>query len=114
MNIVSFRDGMPVINKLINQLNPKMLSKEKIEYLNSIIDYQWKITNKMISRPLTEKNLEARYNYLLNVSHYLELDLELDVLPDLCPIDISIQSKEQEEIVAYDLNKGLQFYKTGV
>lgn len=109
----TIENGLPILNKLINQLNHKQITEESFHYMMSIIEHQWKMTSRIIERDLSLDRLETVYNHLLNVSYYLESDLEIDSLPSSNLMKIATNEEQKLEISPYDLSLSSEFYKTG-
>lgn len=109
----TIQNGVPILNKLINQLNHKQVSEKSFQYMKQIFDHQVKMTKRIIDKDLSIERLETVYNLLLNVPYYLESDLEIESLPNVNVVEIGIEERQIRETSIYDLNKNSNFYKTG-
>lgn len=80
---LQWEDRAPLIDNMINEINEKMIKEKEYEYLISIIDYQEKMTRRLITEMPSIDKIEFVFNHVKNVPFYLESDLELDNLQDV-------------------------------
>jgi len=109
----TIKNGIPILNKLIDQLNHKQVSEETMQSMNEIFNHQVKMTKRITEKELSIERLEIVYNHLLNVPYYLESDLDIDSLPNQNVKNIKFKDEPIREISTYDLTKNRNFYETG-
>src|SRR5690625_1836077 len=109
----TIKNGIPILNKLIDQLNHKQVSEETMQSMNEIFNHQVKMTKRITGKEMSIERLEIVYNHLLNVPYYLESDLDIDSLPNQNVKNIKFKDEPIREISTYDLTKNRNFYETG-
>ncbi len=77
--LVFKREG---IGSIINELENKYIDDSNFEYLMKMINNHFEFSTELLKKDLTPTRLEIILNYLNEVVSYLEMDLQIDKLPN--------------------------------
>lgn len=108
-----WKDKVPTLNVMSEELNEKTMDKKTFEYLLKIITHQEKITREILNKELTIDRVEIVFNHLQEVPHYLKSDLEINKLPKSKTRETTIGKKRSIIARTYNIKSDGGIYHIG-
>ncbi|MGO4217665.1 hypothetical protein AB4Z03_16925 [Bacillus sp. YAF12_1] len=91
------KKGINKISTMTEEIKSKKIAQVDYKYLMSVIQNQERFAQKLFEKELTLNRIQSIINFIGDFAFYLEMDLELETLPEITKItSIELISKKPE------------------
>ncbi|KGR90846.1 hypothetical protein CD30_09015 [Ureibacillus massiliensis 4400831 = CIP 108448 = CCUG 49529] len=95
--------GISTLNKISNEIELKNVNIDIYKELTRIINNHIKIANELINKEIDLLRVEYISNYIREIGTYIGLDLNVEKIPGLKNIEITLNVKKKETLIIKDL-----------